>query len=93
MHSLAMAQSIMQAALSEAEKHEAKRIKEISVKVGEHTFMESDSLQFCLEALSKGTIAEGAQIGIELIGETEHSDGNHELLTDEELVSITLKLE
>lgn len=70
MHSLAMAQSILQAALIEAEKHNGKRIKVISVKIGDETLMESDSLQFCLEAIAKGTIAEGARIEIDLVGAT-----------------------
>ena len=65
MHSLAMAQDILKAALSEAGKHKAKYIKAISVKIGDGHFTESDSLQFCLEASTKGTIAEGAQIEVE----------------------------
>ncbi len=71
MHSLAMAQSILKAVLIEAERHNGKRIKAIGVKVGDESFMEADSLQFCLEAVSKGTIAEGARIEIESIGAKE----------------------
>ena len=70
MHSLAMAQDILEAALIEAEKHNAKHVKAISVKIGDGHFTESDSLQFCLEATAKGTIAEGARIEIELVGTT-----------------------
>ena len=70
MHSLAMAQDILEAALIEAEKHNARLIKAISVKIGDGHFAESDSLQFCLEATAKGTIAEGARIELELTGIT-----------------------
>ena len=70
MHNLAMAQDILKAVLIEAEKHNAKQIKAISVKMGDGHFAESDSLQFCLEAAAKGTIAEGAEIDIELTGTT-----------------------
>ena len=70
MHSLAIAQDILEAALSEAEKRDAEHIKAISVKIGDGHFTESDSLQFCLEATAEGTIAEGAQIEIELVGTT-----------------------
>lgn len=81
MHSLAMAQDILQAVLDEAQKYQGKRIKAISVKGGAETFMESDSLQFCLEAAAKGTIAEGAQIEIGLVD------------TGEENLLVTLELD
>lgn len=68
MHSLSMAQSILQAAFIEAEKCDGRRIKAVSIKVGDETFVEADSLQFCLEAMARGTIAEGARVEIELVG-------------------------
>lgn len=70
MHSLAIAQDILEAALIEAEKHNAKHVKAISVKIGDGHFAESDSLQFCLEAAAKGTIAEEARIKIEFTDTT-----------------------
>jgi len=73
MHSLAMAQSILQAALEEARKHDGQHIKSIGVKIGDETFTESDSLQFCLQEVIKGTIAEGARIEIELVDAMEPS--------------------
>jgi len=108
-----MAQSILEAALKEAERHDGKHIKAIGVKIGDETFMESDSLQFCLEAMAKGTIAEGALIEIELVGTAarcpecalvfpveDHlaicpgcGDTNPEMLTGEELLLVTLKLD
>ena len=71
MHSLAMAENILQAVLKEAEKHDGKCIKAIDIKIGEDDFKEADSLQFCLEAMAKGTIAEGAHVEIELAGTDE----------------------
>ncbi len=70
MHSLMIAQDILEAALVEAKKHSAKHINAISVKIGDGHFTESDSLQFCLEAMAKGTIAEGARIEIKVAGTT-----------------------
>ena len=66
MHSLAMAQDILDTALAESKKLDGKRVKVISVKIGEEHFAESDSLQFCLEAMAKGTVAEGSRIEVEL---------------------------
>ncbi|MFC1968450.1 hydrogenase/urease maturation nickel metallochaperone HypA, partial [Chloroflexota bacterium] len=54
-----------------AEKCDCKRIKALSVKIGDEHFGEADSLQFCLEATAKGTIAEGARVEIELVGAEE----------------------
>ena len=70
MHSLAMAQDILEAALSEAAKHDGQRINAINVKIGSEDLDESDSIQFCLEAAAKGTIAEGAHIKVEVIDVT-----------------------
>lgn len=93
MHSLSLAQSILQAALSEAQKHDGKRIKAIDVKVGDETFMEADSLQFCLEAVTKGTIAEGAHIEIKVVGINTFNDGNPEIFSGKEPIQVTLELD
>ena len=45
--------------------------KSLDIKIGEDDFKEADSLQFCLEAMAKGTIAEGARVEIELAGANE----------------------
>lgn len=71
MHELSLAQGILQAVLEEAQKAGGKRIKKIHAKVRESIHhMEDYSLETCLEAIAKGTIAEGAEIGIELIPPT-----------------------
>jgi hydrogenase nickel incorporation protein HypA/HybF len=70
MHSLAMAQDILKAVLAEAEKNNMQHIKAINVRMEDEHFTEPDSLQFCLEAVTKGTIAEGAQIDIDLVERT-----------------------
>lgn len=73
MHSLAMAESIFKAALNEAGSLGSKRIKAINVTLAEEDFTESDSLQFCLEEMARGTIAEGAKVKIDLVGIEESS--------------------
>ena len=82
MHSLAIAKDILQAALSEANKHDGKRIKTITVKIGEEHFAESESLQLCLEAMAKGTTAEGSRIEVKLMGS---NSGNAECVIALEL--------
>jgi len=70
MHSLAMAKDILAASLTEASKHDGKCIKAISVKIADQHFTESDSVQFCLEEITKGTAAEGSRIEVELVAPT-----------------------
>jgi Zn finger protein HypA/HybF involved in hydrogenase expression len=65
-----MAKDILEAVLSEANKHDGKRIKTITVEIGEEHFLESESLQLCLEAMAKGTIAEGSRMEIKLMTST-----------------------
>ena len=70
MHSLAMAQDILKAALAEVGKNNMQHIKAITIRMEDEHFTESDSLQFCLEAVTKGTIAEGARIEVDLVERT-----------------------
>lgn len=93
MHSLAIAQGILQAALAEAEKYGGRRIKAINVKIGDEHFTESDSIQFCLEAMAKGTVAEGAQIKVEVAGAATWPPGNLKGPIGEEPLSVTLELD
>lgn len=70
MHELSLAQGIMEAALGEAEKAGSKRISRIRVSVKSDHSREDASLQFLLEAVAKGTIADGALITTEIIPPT-----------------------
>lgn len=67
MHSLRMAENILQLVLREAGKHAGKRVASIHVILPDRDSTESESLAFCLEAMSQGTAAEGAQIEIEVV--------------------------
>ncbi len=72
MHELLLAQGILQAALDEVQKVGGKRIREIHAKVrrSSHHTEDASSLEFCLGAVTKGTIAEGAEMRIEFIPST-----------------------
>ena len=64
MHNLSMAENLLNAVLSEAEKHDGKRIKLIRVALDDHDFAEAEAMQFCFEAMAVGTQAEGALLEI-----------------------------
>jgi hydrogenase nickel incorporation protein HypA/HybF len=70
-HELSIVQGILQAALDEAKRGGGKRIREIHARVRESGHpMEASSLQSLLETLAKGTMAEEAEIKIEVISPT-----------------------
>lgn len=83
MHSLSIAENIVRAVLTEAEKHENRHVKTINVRIGEDHSDESDSIQFCLEALIRGTAADGASVAIETTDSGPH---------DHEQMEVTLEL-
>ncbi|MDD5759283.1 MAG: hydrogenase maturation nickel metallochaperone HypA [Desulfobulbaceae bacterium] len=60
MHEMSIAMSIIDIALSEAEKAGAQTIDEIEVEVGQLAAVMLESLRFCLEAAAKGTLTETA---------------------------------
>ena len=68
MHSSIVVQSILNVALETAEEYEAKGITEINVEIGQLTWITADQIRYIFEVLSKGTIAENAEL---IIKETE----------------------
>ena len=71
MHEMAMAEGIMDIVKDYAEKNNATKVHTISLLIGEMTGVVIDSLEFCFKALSKGTVAENAEIklkNVPLIG-------------------------
>lgn len=58
----------MQSVLEEAKKHEAKKVKEVSLVVGNLTFLGLEQVRFAYEILTKDTIMEGSNL---LIKESE----------------------
>lgn len=67
MHELSIAQNVLEIVLAEAEKNKGKKVKGVYLKLGEGSAIEPDSLIFCFELVSKGTIAEEAEIHIERV--------------------------
>lgn len=62
MHELPVTQSIIKIAKEEAEKHNAVKVSNIKLVVGELTGMVPECIQYYFDLLSKGTILEGAEL-------------------------------
>lgn len=67
MHELAITEGIIRAAVPEAEKHGAKRILEIRLKIGELSGVLPECIQYYFDIASRGTIAEHARLVVEKI--------------------------
>jgi hydrogenase nickel incorporation protein HypA/HybF len=68
MHEMGIVSGILTASVETAARQNATRINEIHVRVGELTEIVDDALQFAFEALSPGTLAEGATLVVERVG-------------------------
>ena len=67
MHELAVTQSVLEIAIENAKKAEAKKIIAINLQIGQLASLVDDSIQFYWDILSEGTIAIGAQLNIDRI--------------------------
>ncbi len=57
-----MTSQIVQSVLEEARKRGAKRVKEVSLTIGQLTFLGFEQVRFAYEALTKDTIMEGSKL-------------------------------
>ncbi len=64
MHELGVATEILDVALSEAERHSAKKVTSIRLRVGVLRAIEPENLSFLFGHLARGTAAEGATLDI-----------------------------
>lgn len=67
MHEMSIAQSALDIILQESQNHKVNRVISVALKVGELSAVETKSLRFCFELLTKGTLAEGARLDIERV--------------------------
>jgi len=67
MHEMAIAQSMLDLALEQAEKAGARKLGKINLIIGEMTGVVGKSMQFYFDFISKSTIAEGATLVIKTV--------------------------
>lgn len=64
MHELSITQSVLDIALDHAEQNGAKHISRIVLTIGAMTMVVGDCVRFYFDTISKGTLAEGAELEI-----------------------------
>jgi hydrogenase nickel incorporation protein HypA/HybF len=67
MHELSVAESILNIAVTEAQKHDAPAIECIKLRLGAFTGVVRDALEFAFEVARHGTLAESAVLEIEIV--------------------------
>lgn len=67
MHEMAIAQSVLDIAVGEMNRHASRRIKKVKLSVGEFSGVVKDALEFAFEALKADTPASGAAFEIETV--------------------------
>ena len=64
MHEVGITQSILEIAVDNAQKAGAGKITSMTVEIGGLSGVVPDAVEFCFEAVTKGTMAEGATLHI-----------------------------
>lgn len=64
MHEMSIAMSIIDIAISAAEKEQAQTINEVEIEVGQLAGVMLESLSFCLDVAARGTLAEAATFSL-----------------------------
>ncbi len=68
MHELSLAEAILNSVENEARRHRARAVSSVRLRVGRLSGVDRRSLSFCLEAISAGTVMEGARIDVGEVG-------------------------
>ncbi len=66
MHELSIAQSIIEIVDKEAQRNGASKIKKVKIKIGEFSGIVKEALEFSFDVVKNGTIAEEAEVEIEI---------------------------
>lgn len=64
MHEFALAESIVEIVSEEAHKQGFRAVRVLRLQIGALANVEPEALQFCFDAVSSGTVAEGAALDI-----------------------------
>ena len=64
MHEMALAESVLQIIEDHALKQRFARVKSVWLEIGALSGVEPEAMRFCFDAVTRGSIAEGAQLEI-----------------------------
>jgi hydrogenase nickel incorporation protein HypA/HybF len=64
MHELSLTEALIELVEEESRKQGYSRVRAVYVEIGAMSTVEPEAMRFCFDAVTKGTIAEGATFGI-----------------------------
>lgn len=64
MHEMSLAEGVIQIVAESADQEGFSRVKRLWLEIGRLSHVEPEALRFCFDAVSRGTLAEGAQLDI-----------------------------
>ena len=67
MHEVALAEGILRIVQDAARRHGATRVATVTLEIGSLAHVEPRALEFCFDAVARGTPAEGARLAIESV--------------------------
>lgn len=67
MHELSLMESVLEIVEDEAAKAGATSVRMVKLVIGELSHVEPEAMAFCFEAVTRGTIADGARLEIERV--------------------------
>lgn len=82
MHELAVAESLLEIVQDESERHGLFKVSQVRLRIGKLSTVVPEALSFSFEVISRGTLAEGAALAMEivpLIGHCQDCDADFEI--------------
>lgn len=67
MHELSIAENLMEVIREASIREKFTKVNSVSLKIGEMAGVDKDALSFSFEIVSKGTLAEGAMLDVEIV--------------------------
>lgn len=67
MHELSIAQAIVDLVVEESERASASRVLGVTLSLGELSGVVEEQLRFCFPIVARGTLAEGAELKVEVV--------------------------
>ena len=67
MHEMSLAEGILQLVEDTARRENARRVKTVVLEIGSLASVEVEALRFCFDAVTRGSLAEGAGLEIQTV--------------------------